>query len=41
MERGDTYQTKGDYDRAIADYDRVLAIQPNHAPLASSGRRQL
>ena len=31
MERGDAYQTKGEYDLAAADYARVLAIQPNNA----------
>jgi tetratricopeptide (TPR) repeat protein len=29
--RGDVYNDKGDYDRAIADYEAALRIDPNYA----------
>ena len=30
--RGEAYDSKGDYDRAIADYDQAIRLDPKYAP---------
>ena len=38
--RGLAYETKGDYDRAIADYSKAIELDPNLAP-AKEGLKRL
>ena len=41
VNRGNAWQEKGDYDKAIADYNQAIRLEPNNADRLLLPRRRL